>query len=109
MSKNESYQALVQKIVEAYEQGRQKVFQVANTTLLITNWQIGCYIVEFEQKGNQKAQYGKALLEKLSQDLSKSQGKGFSRSNLNYMRLLYRFYPICEKLSHKLSWSHYCE
>ncbi len=63
----------------------------------------------FEQKGNIKAQYGKALLENLSKDLRLIHGKGFSRSNLTYMRLFYNTYPICEKVSHKLSWSHYVE
>jgi hypothetical protein len=48
-------------------------------------------------------------LENLSKDLKILHGKGFSRSNLNYMRLLYAKYPICETLSHKLSWSHYYE
>ena len=40
---------------------------------------------------------------------TKRHGRGFSRSNLNYMRLFYLFFPICETLSHKLTWSHYCE
>jgi len=77
--------------------------------LLKTYWRTGQYIVEFEQGGNAQATYGKALLENLSKDLSRLHGKGFSRSNLNYMRLFYMQYPICEKPSHKLSWSHYVE
>ncbi len=59
--------------------------------------------------GKEKSEYGSALLEKLSKDLSLIHGKGFSRSNLNYMRLFYNRYPICETVSHKLSWSHICE
>jgi hypothetical protein len=65
--------------------------------------------VEYEQGGKLKAEYGKALLENLAKDLSIRYGRGFSRSNLNYMRLLYGKYPKCETLSHKLSWSHYYE
>jgi predicted nuclease of restriction endonuclease-like (RecB) superfamily len=65
--------------------------------------------VEYEQGGSPKAKYGEKLLENLSRDLALLHGRGFSRSNLNYMRLFYIRYPICEKLSHKLSWSHYCE
>jgi predicted nuclease of restriction endonuclease-like (RecB) superfamily len=65
--------------------------------------------VEFEQGGNSKAAYGKGLLEKLSKDLSLTYNKGFSRSNLNYMRLFYQRFPICEELPHKLSWTHFCE
>lgn len=74
-----------------------------------TYWTIGRYIVDFEQKGNRKAQYGKSLLENLSKDLSRVHGRGFSRSNLNYMRLFFQYYPICEELPHKLNWTHFCE
>ena len=66
-------------------------------------------IVVFEQGGNAKATYGKALIENLSKDLSLAYGKGFSRSNLNYMRLFYQRFPICEEVPHKLSWTHFCE
>jgi len=61
-----------------------------NSTMVDTYWKIGQYIIEFEQGGNIKAKYGKALLENLSKDLSRLQGKGFSRSNLNNMRLFYQ-------------------
>jgi predicted nuclease of restriction endonuclease-like (RecB) superfamily len=77
--------------------------------LLQTYWQIGQYIVEYEQKGNDRATYGKSLLENLSRDLKVVHGKGFSRSNLNNMRMFYQRFPICEKASDKLSWSHYVE
>jgi hypothetical protein len=65
--------------------------------------------VELEQGGSSKAGYGKSLLENLSKDLISKFGKGFSRSNLNYMRLFYQLFPICEALPHKLSWTHFCE
>ncbi len=70
---------------------------------------IGKRIVEFEQKGEERANYGAELLKKLAKDLSLKYGKGFSRSNLQYMRLLYIKYPKCQTLSGKLSWSHYVE
>jgi predicted nuclease of restriction endonuclease-like (RecB) superfamily len=72
-------------------------------------WAIGKYIVEFEQKGSTKAEYGKKLLENLSRDLSLMHGKGFSLSNLKRMRQLYGSYSIGAKPSHQLSWSHYVE
>jgi hypothetical protein len=65
--------------------------------------------VEYEQDGKRKAEYGKALLENLSKDLTLLHGKGFSRSNLQRMRQFYLAYPICAKVSHKLSWSHWVE
>jgi len=74
-----------------------------------TYWDIGKRIVEFEQKGEERANYGAELLKKLAKDLSLKYGKGFSRSNLQYMRLLYIKYPKCQTLSGKLSWSHYVE
>ena len=74
-----------------------------------TYWQIGRHIVEFEQQGKQKADYGSELLTRLAKDLTLEFGKGFSRSNLTYMRKLYSAFPKSETLSHKLSWSHYFE
>jgi predicted nuclease of restriction endonuclease-like (RecB) superfamily len=74
-----------------------------------TYWKIGHDIVEYEQGGKAKAAYGKALLANLSRDLTLRHGRGFSRSNLVYMRLLYLRYPIGQKPSHQLSWSHYVE
>ena len=95
-----SYQSLLQQISDTYASGQRQAAQAVNTHLLETYWQIGQYIVEFEQDGNVKATYGKHLLENLSQDLKGRHGKGFSRSNLVYMRLLYLKYPISEKPSH---------
>ena len=108
-SANSQYKKLLQKISQRYIAGQAQALRYINEAIIDTNWNIGQYIVEFEQQGNTKAKYGAKLLENLSKDLSLLHGKGFSRSNLNYMRLFYLKYPICEKLSHKLSWSHYCE
>jgi len=107
--KHINYQQLVEKIGERYHSAQHKIVSAVNTNMLYAYWDIGKFIVEFEQHGKQKAEYGSGLLQNLSKDLSKMHGRGFSRSNLNYMRLLYNKYPICETLSHKLSWSHYCE
>ncbi|MCL9980931.1 MAG: DUF1016 N-terminal domain-containing protein [Bacteroidia bacterium] len=70
---------------------------------------MGRNIVEFEQGGKEKAEYGSFLFEKLSKDLTRLYGKGFSRSNLLYMRKLYLAFPKSESLSNVLSWSHYFE
>jgi len=103
------YQNLLNKISQRYIEGQTHAVLSVNESIIITNWNIGKYIVEYEQGGKQKAQYGAKLLENLSKDLILRHGRGFSRSNLNYMRLFYLLFPICETLSHKLSWSHYCE
>ena len=108
-SSKSEYKSLLNKISQRYVEGQAQAIRSVNENIVSTNWDIGRYIIEFEQDGNPRAKYGTSLLENLSQDLSFRHGRGFSRSNLNYMRLFYLFFPICETLSHKLSWSHYCE
>jgi len=103
------YQSLIEQIGGLLLSGRQKAIQSVNTILVQTYWQIGRYIVEFEQHGNERAEYGSQLFERLSKDLTSAYGKGFSRSNLLYMRKLYISFQISETLSHKLTWSHYFE
>ena len=66
-------------------------------------------IIEDEQENSERAEYGKKLLKELSKKLTKEYGKGFSKSNLFNMKKFYLKYPICQTLSGKLSWSHYCE
>ena len=75
----------------------------------MANWHTGQYIVEFEQGGEAKAKYGQQLLVNLAKDLTARNGRGFSQSNLTYMRKFYLAFPKCETVSHKLTWSHYFE
>lgn len=103
------YQKLLGHISQIYTEGRLRAFQAVNVHMTKTYWNIGHDIVEYEQGGKVKAGYGKALLANLSHDLTRLHGRGFSRSNLVYMRLLYLRYPISQKLSDLLSWSHYVE
>ena len=101
--------ALAERIGHLVSSQQAKLARRVNNTLVSTYWNIGKYIVEFEQKGNVKAQYGTALLSSLSKLLLQKLGKGYSRPNLNNMRKFYLLYPICQTLSDKLSWSHICE
>ena len=103
------YQSLLGRISETYVTGQLRAVQAVNTQITETYWQLGRHIVEFEQAGNLRAEYGKALIDTLAADLRLRHGKGFSRSNLVYMRLLYLRYPISQKPSHQLSWPHYVE
>ena len=73
------YQSLIEQIGGLLQLGRQKAAQSVNTILVQTYWQIGRYIVEFEQHGNERAEYGTQLFERLSKDLTIAYGKGFSR------------------------------
>lgn len=110
---------LVNSIGDLLAKGREQAGRAVNTILVQTYWQIGRHIVEFEQGGVTKAEYGSELLDKLSKDLITAYGRGFSRSNLVYMRKFYLTFPmtetsskqhqISETLSHQLSWSHYFE
>ena len=109
MEMQSHYKQLVSNIGELLAAGRARAAQQVNSILVQTYWEIGRYIVEFEQHGKEKAEYGTQLFDKLSKDLTLSYGKGFGRSNLLYMRKLYIAFPICGTLSHILTWSHYYE
>lgn len=100
---------LANNIASLVNDTKARLSQTVNTTLVETYWNIGRYIVEFEQEGNYRAKYGTSLLSSLSRLLRMKLGKGYSRPNLNNMRKFYLLYPICQTLSDKLSWSHICE
>lgn len=97
------------QIAELIQSARKQVATQVNTALLVTYWNVGRIIVEDEQKSEFRAEYGKKVIKELAKRLTQEFGKGFSRANLQWMRLLYIKYPICQTLSSKLSWSHYCE
>ena len=101
--------SLYEQISELIQSARKQVAAQVNTALLTTYWNVGRLIVEDEQKSEHRAEYGKRVLIDLSKRLTRDFGKGFSRPNLHWMRMLYIKYPICQTLSNKLSWSHYCE
>lgn len=109
MSESHAYAALVTQIGKLLASGRKQVAALVNHTMVTTYWQIGKYIVEYEQAGHEKAEYGSQTLKRLSHDLTAAYGRGFSQSNINKMRALYVAFPILETLSAKLSWSHYVE
>ena len=103
------YQQLLGRISDVYTTGQLRAHQVVNSVITETYWQIGRDIVEFEQGGKAKAEYGKALLVTLSKDLTLRHGRGFSRSNVMMMRAFYLAFPKVQTLSGQLSWSHYVE
>ncbi|GGI24733.1 PDDEXK nuclease domain-containing protein [Pedobacter mendelii] len=88
-------------------QSRLRVFRAANSALLESYWQIGKLIVEDEQAGKARADYGKSTLKNLSQLLTMEFGKGFDESNLRNIRGFYLAFPIRDALRHELSWTHY--
>ena len=98
-----------QEIKELLYSAKNKVYQTINTTMTQTYFQIGKRIVEEEQGGESRAEYGKSLLKLLSVQLSNEFGKGFSVDNLENMRRFYLAFQKSETVSRKfkLSWSHY--
>lgn len=106
---NSDFEQLVERIARLVNDAKSEVVRYINDKLIITNWHIGQYIVEFEQRGNARAQYGEALISNLSKVLRLRLGKGYSRSNLQNMRKLYLYYPNCQTVSGKFGWSHWCE
>lgn len=103
------YQPLVDQISLLLAEGRKRAASSVNTIMTETYWNIGKYIVEFEQNGQAKVAYGTSKLTRLSQILTARFGRGFSRPNLVNMRKFYLTYPNCQTLSDNLSWSHICQ
>lgn len=105
---DEVVNVLFKEISEIISQNKTKMAYQINETLVSTYFNIGKTIVENEQNGNIRAEYGKEVLLKLSKKLRNSFGSGFSRTGLQNMRLFYNTYKNCQPLAGKLSWSHYC-
>ena len=82
---NDDYNQLIDNISSLWVTAKEKAINAVNTELLEANWQTGKYIVEFEQGGKVRAEYGKQLLVNLAKDLTLKNGRGFSRSNLPLM------------------------
>ena len=94
-------------IKETILKARNLAYKSSNAILLNMYWEIGRLIVEDEQKGQIKAEYGKATLKNLSKQLTLEFGAGFDERNLNNMRAFYRSFPIWNAVRPELSWTHY--
>lgn len=100
----------IQEIKQILSQARQKTYQAINTAMIEAYWNIGRKIVEEEQNGKQRADYGKEVVKTISLELSKEFGKGFSERNIRKHRQFYITFPEIENwptLSAKLNWSHF--
>ncbi len=102
---------IYQEIHDLLHNARQNIISNINSTMTKTYFLIGKRIVEEEQDGNKRAEYGKNLIKMLSEKLTKEFGKGFSETNLEQMRKFFKVYGIPQTLSEEfqfnLSWSHY--
>ncbi|MDL2256978.1 DUF1016 N-terminal domain-containing protein [Bacteroidales bacterium OttesenSCG-928-I14] len=104
-----TYDQLIDNIGTTLQKSRENAIKAINYELVKANWEIGKHIVEYEQGGNKKADYGSSLLTNLAKDLKSKYGKGFSKSTIYLCRQFYLKYPIFQTVSGKLSWSHYAE
>jgi predicted nuclease of restriction endonuclease-like (RecB) superfamily len=116
------YDSMLSGVVNLLEQARRTSVRAVNAIMTATYWEIGRRIVEFEQGGEARAEYGASLIKQVSQDLSIRFGRGFSKRNVEQMRLFYLKWPIAQTLSAQfdqtlvttefvrpfpLPWSHY--
>ena len=109
LAKDSGFEKMISDIEALVNASKNELAISINKVMTVTYWSIGKYIVEFEQDGNAKAEYGRNLLSTISKELTLRLGKGYSRPNLNNMRKFYLKYSNCQTVSDKLSWSHICE
>ena len=87
------YQAIFGDVSKIIDAARDSATRSVNAAMTAAYWLIGHHIVEFEQSGGERAEYGAALIERLAEDLTGRFGRGFSRQNVQNMRLFYVSYP----------------
>ena len=107
MPTNQNISHVVHEIGDLLTAARSNVARQVNNELLSTYWNIGRIIAEYEQTVPERADYGKQTLKELSKALTNEFGKGFSVSDIQFMRRFYQTYQIQQTASVKLSWSHY--
>ncbi len=103
----EGFSPLLEALRGIIAEGRRQVLRTVDTVQVQTYWQVGRHIVEFEQGGATRAEYGKGLLAALATSLTQEFGKGFDERNLRNMRAFFQQFPIWDALRSELSWTHY--
>ena len=103
----QSFDVLVRELRSFITESRRQIVRAVDVAQVRTCWGVGRYIVEFEQGGAARAEYGIKLLSRLAEVLTEDFGKGFDERNLRNMRLFYLTFPIWNALRSELSWTHY--
>lgn len=109
-SSNLTENLFVNDVKKLVEQGRNAAYGAVNSVMIETYWRIGQRIVEQEQKGNERAEYGKQLIKMLSDELTRTYGRGWSRRNLAYFKSFYLKFNNLEILQSRLqnlTWTHF--
>jgi predicted GNAT family N-acyltransferase len=103
----EGFDVIYQNIRDILEKARYTAYNAINSSMVSAYWQIGRVIVEEEQKGKKRADYGETLIEELSKRLTRDYIKNFSERNLWHAKDFYISFPILNALRSELSWTHY--
>lgn len=98
---------MFEQIRQMLDNARRKIAHTVNATTVEAYWEVGKYIVEYEQAGKVRAEYGKGLIHNLSKRLMAEYGGGFSVPNLKFMRQFYQYYPKGYAVRSQLSWTHW--
>ena len=102
------YQSMI--LSRLYYLGKNMRTMPQNKAMVLTYWHVGKRIVEQEQNGKERAEYGSGMIEKLAEELTKEYGKSYSKRNLQYYRRFYLAFPnkeIVNTCVHNLNWSHF--
>lgn len=104
------YQSVIDDVKGIISSGIESAYNATNRAMVLTYWNIGRRIVEQEQNGNQRAEYGAAMMDALAAELTKEYGKSYSKRNLQYFRKFYQCFPdpeIVNSCVHNLTWTHF--
>lgn len=104
------YQSVIDDVKGIISIGMERAYNATSAAMVLTYWNVGKRIVEQEQNGNQRAEYGTAMLDVLAAELTREYGKSYSKRNLQYFRKFYQCFPdeeIVNTRVHNLDWSHF--
>ncbi len=104
------YQSVIDDVKGIIASGMESAYNATSRAMVLTYWNVGRRIVEQEQKGNQRAEYGAAMMDVLASEVTKEYGKSYSKRNLQYFRKFYQCFPDIEIVNscvHNLTWTHF--
>ena len=104
------YQSVIDDVKDIISSGMESAYSATSQVMVLTYWNVGKRIVEQEQQGNQRAEYGTAMMDVLAAELTREYGKSYSKRNLQYFRKFYQSFPdpeIVNTCVHNLNWSHF--
>jgi len=90
------YQSVIDDVKGIISSGMESAYNATSRAMVLTYWNVGRRIVEQEQNGNQRAEYGAAMMDALAGELTKEYGKSYSKRNLQYFRKFYQCFPDIE-------------